>query len=137
MKIRYRQPIFLKDKFNYWHYWGFIDNMFIGPIHGTLGITLKKAEKTSQQYSNRKDKKGRRLYAGDLIYITGTQTNNSMLEIKQKDGKFNIPNLTTYESIPDCMGGRETTYPDEHTIEKIGNIYQTPKLAKKIRNQNK
>lgn len=68
-EINFRQPLFHNSKFDHWHYWGFIGNEFIGPIHGTLGITLKQAQKDSQQYTGREDRDGKKIYKGDVFDV--------------------------------------------------------------------
>ncbi len=70
--IKFRQAIYIYDprakrygKFKFWHYWGFVDGKFIGPLTGTCSI--EEALKNSYQYIRHNDKNGHEIYEKDFI----------------------------------------------------------------------
>jgi len=63
-EIKFRQAIFVNDKFNHWHYWGFLPDLsFVGPdsVNG-----LAHALANSHPFVC-PDKNGKDVYAGDRI----------------------------------------------------------------------
>ena len=56
-EIKFRQPIFRKDKFESFHYWGYLKHGFTSPANADL-------EKLSKQYTGLKDKNGKEIYEG-------------------------------------------------------------------------
>lgn len=62
-EIKFRQPIFVVGKFASWHYWGFTDDGFIGAIFEPS----KTKAGDSYQYTGRKDRTGKEIYAGDRV----------------------------------------------------------------------
>ena len=66
-KIKFRQPVFIKGKFDSFHYWGDIKGGFVSPIDGNL-------KRDSQQYINRKDKSGKEIYDGETLKVCWTNS---------------------------------------------------------------
>ena len=69
-ELKYRQAIFVKGEFSYWHYWGFIQEE-----HGNLTFvapemnlsTIEEAYKNSYQCVGRKDKNDIEIYKADIL----------------------------------------------------------------------
>lgn len=57
-EFKFREPLYSDGKFTRWHYWGFIDDNFIGPVH----LTRKH-----YQFTGRNDEKGAEIYEGDIL----------------------------------------------------------------------
>ena len=61
-EIKYRQPIWISDKFHEWHYWGFVDKgAFTGPCYHA-----EKALKESLAFTGAWDKAGNAVYHKDV-----------------------------------------------------------------------
>lgn len=70
-QIKFRQPIAQGEKVVDWHYWGFIDGIFIAPVgpfenyNGGNGGT--------QQYTGHKTIKDKELYEHDIVFVEESQ----------------------------------------------------------------
>lgn len=64
-EIKFRQAIFSKGAFHHWHYWGFLEHIFVGPdtSHGGSDVALEN----SQQYIGSKDKNRKAICEGDIV----------------------------------------------------------------------
>jgi hypothetical protein len=59
-EIKFRQPIFDKDGFLKWHYWGFVEKgAFFGP--------MPPFDRDNWQFTGKKDIEGTDIYTGDRI----------------------------------------------------------------------
>jgi len=125
-EIKFRQPLWDEhNKFAGWHYWGFIDGIFIEPA-GTPGSSLRKAREQSQQFTGLHDKKGKEVNKGDWLgsrYFTAILVVDQISEgancgqwvAKQKDGG--------YQDLHEAL----TT----DGYEVIDNIHEHPELNRR------
>jgi len=64
-EIKFRQAVYVNDKFHHWHYWGFLSDLsFVGPDR-TNG--LAHALDNSQQSTGLPDKNEKDIYNDDII----------------------------------------------------------------------
>lgn len=86
-------------------------------------------EETIGQYTGLKDKNGKEIYEGDIIFIKGE---TKLLDIKGKVeysntfAQFIITNTGSVVNETEPLGDYE-----EEDIEKIGNVYDNPELLEK------
>lgn len=67
-EIKFRQPILVRGKFEYWHYWGFLsEGQFASPEINSSSIN--KAKETIQQFTGLHDRNGREIYEGDILLL--------------------------------------------------------------------
>lgn len=134
--IKFRQPLFLKDKFHSWHYWGFVkEREFVSPEKSWVQGS------TSQEFTGLKDKSGTEIYEGDIANITYTILN------PPEEGKKVIETRITERGV--MMFNQESaqfsfflenSILDENMqnfeIKVIGNIYEHPKLLPTLSSKN-
>lgn len=121
-EIKFRQAIYVKNKFNHWHYWGFMPNLsFVGPdmVNG-----IAHALENSGQYTGFKDKNGKEIeiYEGDRIkqvehIIGGTKKEEGNIE-QASNGRYFVRIM--WESGMECHANIA------EDAEVIGNIHQNP-----------
>jgi hypothetical protein len=66
-EIKFRQAVYLNDKFNHWHYWGFINNGFVAPETGIS--TIEEALQNSCQYTGLTDIRDVEIYEGNIVKV--------------------------------------------------------------------
>ncbi len=122
MNIEYKQAIYVKNKFDRWHYWGFMPDLtFIGPDM-TNGIAHALANSMPYVCD---DKNGDKVFAGDKCKIIRCLNCNASIEVIEF-GYYSTPFRDTH------IKGFGWHFGDEplsglHSIEIIGNIHQEAK----------
>ena len=121
--IKFRGKI-KNSKVNKWVYGYLVDECHISEKN-QLGYTPIRKEIIGQ-YTGLKDKNGKEIYEGDIIFIKGE---TKLLDIKGKVeysntfAQFIITNTGSIVNETEPLGDYE-----EENIEVIGNIYDNPEL---------
>ena len=110
MDIKYRQ--WLKD-FKRFHYWGFLDGGFVGPV---LGLGNPHGE--NQVFTGLLDKNGKEIFEGDVL----ERSDGERWQVHFEDGAF----WAGFQR----RGGIALWYLVDG-LEIIGNIYENPNLLEK------
>jgi len=127
-EIKLRQAIYLNGKFYHWHYWGFIDNAFIGIDTGLC--SPKTAIENSQQYTGLKDKNGKDYYFDDIA-----KWNNKLWVVvwSRTLASIELQPITNYaarqkDAKVKRLYGTSFGIGQAHSSEKVGDIYSNPEL---------
>lgn len=109
---------------NGWHYWGFINNMFISPL-----INRSGNKEQSQQFTGLLDKNGKEIYNGDIL--------NSLYKFEGCNGVYLVKwHDDSCGFYPKKFGTHQQKYVsvsmlDLQRCEVIGNIFENPELINK------
>ena len=118
--IKFRQ----RDNDGNWHYWGYIDGSFIGPM------SKNHASEKNYQYTGLKDKNGVEIYEGDIVK---TDYDNGF-DVLTHTVKWCGPSYPAFELLPripcEANNFSHIYECDDTTIEVIGNIYENPELLR-------
>jgi len=136
MPIKYREAIFAEpdNTFVGWNYWGWID--------GEWQEIESNAPENSYPFIGLKDENGVEAYEGDIV--TAGDNYPSVIEWNQKDEMIEGTGFCLHEYYP--RRGRYAEKHDRyHTLtyqttglgKIIGNIVESPKLLRKVRNDLK
>ena len=126
-ELKYRQAIFVKGEFSYWHYWGFIEE------HGNLTFvapemnlsTIEEAYKNSYQCVGVKDKDDKELYKGDRVAKFNLEDPYFQSTVISQNGAFG------YVALGDFIPFAQNYYFEwvdgkSQKIKIVGNIIENP-----------
>lgn len=101
---------------------------------GTTG-GLEVIPETVGQYTGLKDKNGRKIFEGDILYILQTDVISNSFEAHDEnrkvlfyEGSFCIENYAKYENVDIENHYEIGLYHTPDELEVIGNIYENPEL---------
>lgn len=136
-EIKFRQPIFLKDKFVEWHYWGFIKGGFVAPATGHKD--MNEAQRESQQFIERYDKNGKEVYESDIVKDENDEIYEIIFDLHNADYCLRRkPSLKKEHDFPTREDGYiyygyqfVNSRKQKDGIEIIGNIWEHSHLLDK------
>jgi len=118
-------------KFRMWvggrmHYWGFIDNAFVGPVGGN-GEALDQDEKRERtmQYTGLKDSQGVEIYEGDIIAF-GDRVGDTDIEGGVGPVVWGSCGWYVKGFYYGCQDDPCCAFSEKATLEVIGHIYESP-----------
>jgi hypothetical protein len=122
-RIRFRQ---LNERGG-WHYWGFIDGNFVGPL-STFG--LKGGE--SYQFTGLQDIKGKDVYDGDIVLAHAYRYKKVFPRNRKRWlVQWNPHYMSGWELRDKSDDNTAIDSTLENDPEVIGNIVQNPELLKR------
>jgi hypothetical protein len=109
-EIKFRQ----RNSKGGWHYWGYIDGHFVGPLE-TFGIDGGD----NNQFTGLHDKNGKEIYEGDIVVGQLIHTLTKRIQLK---------GVMEYYKGGFALGHENVYKFDMQDFEVIGNIYENPEL---------
>lgn len=138
-QIRFRQAVYSKDKFNHWHYWGFLPDLsFVGPdsVNG-----LAHALANSQQLTGQLDKKGKEIWEKSIVSVDRQDSfpswNKAVVIYADNYGSFLLQYTKPINPNGILADNTGITSEDKTTLfgqmtiwklEVIGNVVENPEL---------
>lgn len=112
------------------YYWGYIKGGFSGIPVDNCGLNIELAKKLSCQYTGLKDKKGKKIFEGDIVKSYHSCSSHEIRYIKECGGYVFYDKNIDYaqEEQPNYL--RYDINGNTKKYKILGNIHENPELIK-------